>query len=177
MAWLRLVLMVCNWFDELFASLGFFHGQGLLSQWHSLGPNFFLALQAVANKIGDQTFVLEVEKEGCCRDVIKARIADGFYKSDCTVHTDVENFEMFRLKDPSSVNGLHGGFPCQAWFLQVIVDLKILSHISKQQHAQIITLSGPFHSLSGDEQGREERRYVGPSVMPTESLFQAVRLQ
>lgn len=70
----------------------------------------------IPQKYRTVTFI-EVEKDQFCREVIKARLAEGhFGKKPIPVFEDVLKFSMKDLPDARGVDGLMGGFPCQATF-------------------------------------------------------------
>lgn len=57
----------------------------------------------------------QVEKKEFCRRVIQARVAEGhFGDKDIPCFEDVEKFSVKDVPDFRSIDGLAGGFPCQA---------------------------------------------------------------
>lgn len=70
------------------------------------------------------TFRCQVECDPYCRDVIRARVAEGHFGSkNIPTFEDVLNFSMSDLPNPRDVDGLQGGFPCQARSCAVVLVL------------------------------------------------------
>ena len=57
----------------------------------------------------------QVERSAYCRDVIAARVSEGHFGKNATIHDNVETFELSAVGE--RVSGLTGGFPCQAGLL------------------------------------------------------------
>ena len=93
----------------------------------------------------------QVEKSAFCQEVIKCRIADGL-ADNAPVFSDVEDVHATDLG--LDIRALIGGFPCQAWYLQLTVHSKIYVNV---KHRIVWFIASYLLFLGRDAPGLAER--------------------
>ena len=73
--------------------------------------------RATANPAEEQKpskLQIEVEKSSYCRRTIQARMQEGHFSKSCKIFDDVCTFRCQDVEQDEPLDGLTGGFPCQA---------------------------------------------------------------